>query len=188
MTVMPGLSPPPRSDVFFPEKYLVARIAREETLIDVHNAHVPHGSSRRRHLRMMKVEAFEAMRRRLDQPTKAARVLCGDLNTPWSEDDDGVQTAAHRHPESDPNRWHQAELGLLEHPELRDVYRWHHKPGTDFAVSHRTGRGRRTNHRYDHVMVSGELDVNRCHCEYLEPLLESGLSDHAPVLAHLQLR
>lgn len=170
----------------FPEKYLAAEVDVDGRRIDVHNAHVPPGAT----VKMRKVDFFEAIRRRIDERTQSARILCGDFNSPWSEDDGGFVVGGDRRNPEEENRWKAAERGFLEHPKMRDVYRAGRREGERFAVSHRRGRGRkRTACRYDHIYISEhDFDMSRCRCEYREDLLERGLSDHAPVLASLELR
>lgn len=173
---LPGLifSNPREARVAFPEKYVAARIALGHDSVEVHNAHLPPGSTRGE----IKIQAFRAIRRRVDNAVTAARVLCGDFNTPRSEDEHGVTTWAGAHPKlRDP--WDKAERSILEHPVFRDVYRERHHRGAEFPVSHVTrGIGR----RYDHIYASRKIDVVTCN--YLEDWRrEQQLSDHAPVEA-----
>jgi endonuclease/exonuclease/phosphatase family metal-dependent hydrolase len=118
----------------------------------------------------------------VDKETDEPRILCGDFNSPWSEDDDGFVTGGGRRDPDEERRWKDPELGFLEHPELRDVYRAHHVPGEPYATSHFRGD---IPCRYDHVYVSSDFKMDECSCEYLEEILEAGLSDHTPVLASL---
>lgn len=69
----------------FPEKYLAAKVIVDGVEIDVHNAHLPPGVSRG----LIKVHAFEAIRRRIEADTHVPRVLCGDFNAPVEEDAGG---------------------------------------------------------------------------------------------------
>lgn len=173
IVALPGLSfdDPERAQVAFPEKYLAARITVDGVQLDVHNAHLPPGSSRG----VIKVEAFEAIRRRIDEATANPRILCGDFNTPASEDDASMTTWGPMDP-----RWDAAERSVLEHPELRDVYRETRRMGESFAVSHFTGR---TARRYDHIYASSDLKTVAC--RYLASWLDERLSDHAAVEAEL---
>lgn len=177
----------------FPEKYLVARIDLNGNAVEVHNAHTPPGVT----VDMLKVEYWEAVADRIEQPTDAARVLCGDFNSPWSESDDGFVTGGDRPDPEEQARWKSAELRLLDHPELRDVYRANHVAGTPFPISYIRTPGTETC-RYDRVYASEEFDLAHSRCEYFDDLLsrppsmraeaeDTGLSDHAPVLATLVL-
>lgn len=171
----------------FPEKYLAARVELYGATLEVHNAHVPPGASRG----VLKVHAFEAIRRRVDTDEPTPRILCGDFNAPWEENADGPVTKLRKWPEEIARRWRDAETALLANPDMRDVYRDVHKQGTDFPVSHWTGRKRLTPHRYDYVFASPELET--ISCEYVSDWLERNergwrLSDHAPVVADLALR
>jgi endonuclease/exonuclease/phosphatase family metal-dependent hydrolase len=80
LALLSGLSfdEPDPARIAFPEKYVVARVSVDGAAIDVHNAHLVPGSSRG----IVKVHMFEAIRRRIEQPTASARILCGDFNTP----------------------------------------------------------------------------------------------------------
>lgn len=178
----------------YPERHLVARVELDGSAVDVHNVHTPPGSR----VRMLKVHFWEAMRERLDDPTDAARILCGDFNSPYHEDDEGFGDLGKQRYRVDRDRWRAAELGFLDHPEMRDVYRTHHQAGQPFAASYIRKRSN-ARCRYDHVFVSPEFDLDRCTCEYLERLMtkpasmrgdsqNTGLSDHAPALATLSLR
>lgn len=197
---LPGLSFHDRAEAF-PEKYLAARVSLDGAAIDVHNAHTPPGVS----VKMLKVYYWEAMLARLEEPTDAAKVLCGDFNAP------GTQREEYRvgtsHADDDDRRWDEAEIGFLNHPELRDVYRATRGPGPPYAVSVTTGWGwtRRIPRRYDQIYASKEFDLSKSECEYLSHLMSwpetvndpdglhepppearEGLSDHAPVLATLR--
>jgi endonuclease/exonuclease/phosphatase family metal-dependent hydrolase len=177
IAALPGLryADPDQARVAFPEKYVAARITVDGAPVDVHNAHLPPGSSRG----TIKLHAFHAIRRRIDQPTACPRILCGDFNTPQAEDAGGLTTWASAHP-SLREQWDTAERLVLEHPTMRDVYREQHQRGDPFAASHFT---RGTPRRYDHVYASPELRA--LSCRYLTDCLDRRLSDHAPVEAEL---
>jgi endonuclease/exonuclease/phosphatase family metal-dependent hydrolase len=167
----------------FPEKYLAARIAIDGAAIDVHDVHTPPGAS----VKMLKVDYWEAMLRRINEPTGAARVLCGDFNSPWSEDDGGTFGFPDRTDDEDGQRWTKAELGFLDHPEMRDIYLAQHRRGQPFPISYFRGHHGTGECRYDRIYGSPEFDHELCRCEYRTDLLRAGLSDHAPVVAKLQL-
>ena len=172
---LPGLHfpDPEQARVAFPEKYVAARVVLDDLTLEVHNAHLPPGSTRG----VIKPQAFEAIRRRTDQVT-VPHVLCGDFNTPKHEDVGRVTTWAR----SGAGRahWDEAERRVLENPRLRDVYRESHPAGDPFPVSHFTGATRR---RYDHIYASREFRATAC--SYHEAWL-GRLSDHAAVEADLE--
>lgn len=174
-----GLSFPDEEEArfAFPEKYLAAEVFYQGTPIEIHNAHAPPGSSRG----VVKPQAFRAMRRRVDQRHGVPQILCGDFNTPVSEDDDDVVTASVFHPRL-ANEWDTAERGILCHPRLADAYREVREPGAPFPVSHRT---RTRDCRYDHIYITDAFSVTSC--RYLLSCLEERLSDHAPVIADLSM-
>jgi endonuclease/exonuclease/phosphatase family metal-dependent hydrolase len=190
MEQLPGLSFEDRNErrYAFPEKHLAVRVELDGTPVHVHNAHVPPGASRG----LVKVHAYEAIRRRVDADAGVLVILCGDLNAPWSEDAEGaVRAVRRRWPDDLHERWLMAETALLAGRRLRDVYRDVHRSGTDFPVSHRTGRdGSLTDHRYDYVFASPELATEGC--VYLSEWPDRNergwrASDHAPVEAKLSL-
>jgi endonuclease/exonuclease/phosphatase family metal-dependent hydrolase len=170
VALLPGLSfdEPEQARMAFPEKYVAARVIVNGVPIEVHNAHLVPGSTRG----VGKVHMFEAIRRRIDQPTASARILCGDFNAPRRENDSSLTTWARRRDSA----WDRAERSILEHPDLRVVYRSLRKGGGAFPGSHFTGD---TPRRYDHIYASPELNPRTC--SYLTPWLEAGLSDHAAV-------
>jgi exodeoxyribonuclease III len=172
---LPGLDfrDPDEARVAFPEKYVAVQITLDGVRFQVHNAHLPPGSTRG----VIKPQAFRAIRRRTDRVV-APHVLCGDFNTPQSEDADGITTwAASGQRGAD---WDRAERGVLENPRLRDVYRELRPAGSPFAASHYTGATRR---RYDHIYASPEFRATAC--RYHEAWL-GRLSDHAAVEADFE--
>ena len=190
IAMLPGLSFEDDEEMrfAFPEKYLAAKVMVDGIEIDVHNAHLPPGVSRG----LIKVHAFEAIRRRMDADTRIARVLCRDFNAPVEEDTDGpISQSSGPWSESDQERWKLAEKRIVDSLDMRDVYRDVHEPGLPFPSSHFTGPlNRRTGHRYDHIFASPEIHTEGC--AYLSEWLEGNdvdgpLSDHAPVQAELSL-
>jgi endonuclease/exonuclease/phosphatase family metal-dependent hydrolase len=172
---LPGLRfpDPEEARVSFPEKYVAARVVLDGLEFEVHNAHLPPGSTRG----VIKPQAFEAIRRRTDQVT-VPHVLCGDFNSPRHGDARGVTTwAPSGHGGAD---WDRAERLVLDNPRLRDVYRETRLATNAFAVSHYTGS---TPRRYDHIYASRELRVTAC--RYHETWLGQ-FSDHAAVEAELE--
>lgn len=180
LVMLPGLSfeDRERARFAFPEKYLAVRVALHGQAIEVHNAHLPPGSTRG----IVKIEAFEAIRRRIDAAANRPRILCGDFNTPQAEDDATVTTWADAHP-AFRERWDAAERDILEHPELRDTYRASRGGGERFPASHFT---RGTARRYDHVFASAELLTTSKAVKYRRDWLDAGLSDHAAMEVELQ--
>lgn len=177
ITHLPGLSFPDRDQerVAFPEKYLAATVVHDDVALDVHNAHLPPGSSRG----IIKPHAFEAIRRRVDETTDHPQILCGDFNSPASEDEQDVRTWGYRHP-SLREMWDEAEQSILRHPRLRDVYRECRREGDPWAWSHRTKSGPK---RYDHIYVSPDLKPRSC--RYWTEWVGEKLSDHAAMEANI---
>ena len=190
IAMLPGIAFGDREEMrfAFPEKYLAAKVIVDGVEIDVHNAHLPPGVSRG----LIKVHAFEAIRRRMDADTHIPRVLCGDFNAPVEEDADGpISQSSGPWSESDQERWKLAEKRIVDSIDMRDVYRDVHERGLPLPFSHFTGHvDGGTGHRYDHIFASPEIRTESC--AYLSEWLEGDdlnrpLSDHAPVEAELSL-
>jgi endonuclease/exonuclease/phosphatase family metal-dependent hydrolase len=183
---LPGLSFDDSNEarLAFPEKYLACRVSLGRHDIEIHNAHLPPGSTRG----LIKVHAFEAIRKRVTENPDVPRVLCGDFNAPAQENVAGpVIERGGRWSEADQDRWVAAETALLTSQDMRDVYRDDHRGGPEFPISHVTRSGPK---RYDYILASEHFQTVRCryHSEWLDRD-ESGwrLSDHAPVDADLEL-
>ena len=171
---LPGL------ELEFPERYLAASVARAGGEFEIHVAHLPPGSTRG----LVKIEMFEALHTRLATPCEHPRILCGDLNTPRAERDDGtVEFWGARHPPHTERR-NKAErsvvLGLGEH-DLPDVFRaLNGYAATDFSWLARRG-GKSWGRRYDHAFASRRLRPTAC--RYVHAWREQGLSDHSAIEA-----
>lgn len=87
--------------------------------VEIHCVHVPNASNGE-----VKVRTLQAIRRALQQAPAAARVMCGDLNTPRREMPDGTalsfarDTRGRLRPERSA-AWDEAELGVV--PGLGDL-------------------------------------------------------------------
>lgn len=177
IAALPGLAfpDPEEARLAFPEKYIAARVTLNAGTYEIHNAHLPPGSSRG----IVKAQAFRAIRRRTDLAIGRV-VLCGDFNTPQHEDADGLTTWASSHPRHF-EEWDSAEREVLENPALRDIYRLTRHASAPFAYSHLT---RGTKRRYDHIYASPALSPITC-VYHVQWLLDR-LSDHAAVEADLE--
>ena len=168
---LPGL------DLEFPERYLAATVAREGSDFEIHNVHLPPGSTRG----LIKVDMFETLYARLTTPGDCPRILCGDLNTPRLERSDGTVDFWGQSMPAYRERWDAAErsvvLGLADH-DLGDVFRrLHGYWATDASWIARGGQGR----RYDHIFASHRLAAESC--EYVHDWREHSLSDHSALTA-----
>jgi endonuclease/exonuclease/phosphatase family metal-dependent hydrolase len=162
----------------FPERYLAASVGRAGPEFDIHVVHLPPGSTQG----LVKVEMFEALHARLAMFCERPRILCGDLNTPRAERDDGtVEFWGADHPPHT-ERWDGAErsvvLGLAEH-DLPDVFRaLNGYTATDASWVARRG-GQSWGRRHDHVFAS------RCRrptaCRYHHAWREQQISDHSAI-------
>lgn len=136
---------------------------------------------------LAKVLTHEALHRHLAAGS-GPRILCGDLNTPRAEHEDGrVWTFARdrygRLREDRGQRWDEAELALIKGLEqfgFRDVYREQHGP--QGVISWAWGRSR-GGYRLDHLIASDEVRVSWV--EYLHEWRNDRLSDHSPLAAEL---
>jgi len=164
-----------------PERVLSCVVDSPDGLVDLHNAHVPPAQGNG----MVKVETCEALFERLARPADRHRVLCGDLNIPRAERQDGrVETFAPEHPGLEA-RWDAAERSLLEGLrdwDLRDSFRLlnGYERG-DVSWVFNTRSRRRAAHRLDHVLASASL--RPVECDYVHGWREAGLSDHSAMEA-----
>lgn len=182
---------PGRFLVPWPERVLSVTLDFAGKSIEVHNTHIPPGSSNG----WTKVEMLDGIFSALAVTNAGPRILCGDFNTPQAELSDGeVITWAQRL--NPAGNWRVATtraglLGLdwdlserriltgLKPFGLVDVFRslhgysakeasWFLKRGTKIV-----GR------RFDHVFAS--LSLGPHSCQYLHQLRQGGLSDHSGI-------
>lgn len=177
----------------WPEKGLSVIARTPRGAVEVHTVHVPPGTSHG----WLKIEVFESIYVSLARPSAAERILCGDFNSPAAELESGEvicwgkrlgsngQWRALRSIRGRPaERWHAAESSVivgLRPFGLRDIFRELHGFGRrEFSIEMRH-RSTVTRRRFDHLFASPGLSPTTC--EYLHPLREAGLSDHAPIEA-----
>lgn len=164
-----------------PERVLSALAAPPFGTVEVHNVHIPPAPSNG----ITKVETCEALFFALARPSRRHRILCGDLNTPRLETEDGaVETFASNHPEAE-ERWDAAERSLLiglADWDLTDAFR--SANGFDRRdvswVMHTRAR-RKAAHRLDHILASNGLGLVAC--DYVHEWRQAGLSDHSAIEA-----
>jgi len=169
-----------------PERVLSALIDSPAGPLELHNAHVPPAD--RPTAGITKIETCEALLATLERPSLGGRhrVLCGDLNTPRYESEDGtvVETFAVEHPGVEA-RWDRAERGLLlglADSDLTDCFRLlHGYDRRDVSWVFNTRRRRKHAHRLDHVLASRSLRPT--HCDYVHGWRDAGLSDHSAMEA-----
>jgi exonuclease III len=149
--------------------------------IEIWTAHVPPAPSNG----LAKVETCEALFAELARPSRRHRILCGDLNTPRFESEDGeVETFASNHPGLE-ERWDAAErsllLGLCEW-DLCDTFRALNGYGRrDVSWVLHTRARKKHAHRLDHILASSSLRAR--YCDYVHEWREAGLSDHSAMEA-----
>jgi exonuclease III len=156
--------------------------------LEVHCVHVPNAANG-----WVKVETLRALRRGLERPSGAPRVVCGDLNTPRRELADGTTISFARDSRGRlrPDRgaeWDAAELGVV--PGLgdlgyRDAYRTlHGYESRSPSWTWKTIAGHDGGWRLDHTFVSPELLP--VFCQYHHEWREHGLSDHSGLETELE--
>lgn len=164
----------------WPERVLAARIDALE-VINVHSPTSPKPG-------LVKVLTHETVAAWVAKGS-GPRLVCGDLNTPRKELEDGrVWTFARdrygRLRADRGERWDQAELALirgLESLGFRDAFRDLHGP----AVRELSWEWQRWGggYRLDHLVVSVGIAVSDVH--YLHDWRKQGLSDHSALFATL---
>ena len=164
----------------FPERYLAASVGRAGAEFEIHTAHLPPGSTRG----LVKVEMFEALHTRLATPCERPRILCGDLNTPRAEHDDGTVefwgALTRRTPNAGtrPNAAWCSGWPSTTSPTCSGRSTVTRRPIS--AGSARRG-GQSWGRRYDHVFASRRLTPTAC--RYLHAWREQRLSDHSAIEA-----
>jgi len=170
-------------DVPWPERILCAEVAGVE-VINLHSPIAPAPE-------LAKIRTHEAVAAHLAAHPRSPRVLCGDLNTPRREHDDGsVLTFAYAssgrlRPERG-ERWDAAERALVhtlraEHGWI-DAYRELH--GYGHREASWTFADDRGGWRLDHVLVHG---LTPTAAAYAHDWRRAGLSDHSALIVDLTL-
>jgi exonuclease III len=162
----------------WPERVVHGSLAGAIEIINVHSPIAPSPE-------LAKIRTHEAVAAHLAGGSAVPRVLCGDLNTPRREHDDGsLLTFAHdTHGRLRPERgerWDRAERALIRDLGWTDAFRAVHGYGTrDASWTFKDDRG---GWRLDHVLVDG-LEVRAA--AYAHEWRRAGLSDHSPLVVEL---
>src|SRR4051794_35400549 len=178
----PDLLPVP-----WPETAVSASVALDAGPIEVCCVHVPNAANGQ-----VKVRTLAAVRAGLEAAPAAARILCGDLNTPRRELPDGrvvsfARDSAGRLRVERGAEWDKAELSVV--PGLRDIgysdaYRTLHGYGArepSWTWNRIAGHG--GGWRIDHLFTSAELRPTAC--RYHHAWRDGGLSDHSALEADI---
>jgi len=165
----------------WPETALCAATESIRGQVELHCVHVPNAANG-----WVKVESLHAIRRGLAVAAPAARVLCGDLNTPRRESPDGEVLSFARdsrgrlRPDRGP-AWDAAELDVvpgLRELGYRDAYRALHGYGArEPSWTWRQIAGHGGGWRIDHIFASSQL--RPIACRYHHAWRDQGLSDHS---------
>jgi exonuclease III len=164
-----------------PESALSVLVRFSSGPLEVHCVHVPNAANG-----WVKVETLRALRRGLETPSSAPRVLCGDLNIPRRELPDGTTISFARdsrgrlRPERGPE-WDAAELGIvpgLRELGYRDAFRTlHGYASRSPSWTWKAIAGHDGGWRLDHTFLSPGLFPLAC--RYHHQWREQGLSDHS---------
>jgi len=158
--------------------------------VEIHCIHVPNAANG-----WLKPRTLQAVRAGLQTAPQIARVVCGDLNTPRRELENGVVLSFARNsrgrlrPERGPE-WDEAELAVvpgLQDLGFQDAYRSLHGYGSrepSWTWQRISGHG--GGWRLDHLYTSAELEPAAC--VYHHKWRDQGLSDHSALEADVQAR
>jgi exonuclease III len=172
----------PAPEVPWPERILCTRLGDVE-LVNLHSPIAPAPE-------LAKIRTHEAVAAHLARLPPGPRILCGDLNTPRRELDDGdVMTFAYTssgklRPERG-ERWDRAERALVHGLRERgwvDAYRALHGYGHRSASW--TFADDRGGWRLDHVLLERLRPVA---AEYAHDWRRAGLSDHSALIVDTEL-
>jgi exonuclease III len=183
-------------EIPWPEKAVSAIAEVPGAEIEVHAVHVPPGSSNG----WIKIDTFNGIFRRLARVSPVARILCGDLNSPQCETADGqvvtwgqklldgCSVTRGKYKGRTGKEWDEGErsvlVGLADF-DLYDVFRGLHGFGREDFSWHLRRKGETIRRRFDHLFASRRFGVRSC--QYLHRCRESGLSDHSPIAARLEV-
>jgi exonuclease III len=162
------------------ERGLSAIVSAPFGPVEVHTVHVPNADTGPKvGIPWLKEETFEAIYQRMGACPELPKLLCGDLNAPRSELEDGTIVAWGRR-----GRAADAELsvtGGLTAFDLVDTFRSLHGYRAT-AVSWAARRGETAfAYRLDHLFAARSLEPVQC--VYHWDLVERGVSDHAAIEA-----
>lgn len=165
----------------WPETAACASIDTTRGPVEVFCVHVPNAANG-----MVKVRTLQAIRAGIAASEPAARVLCGDLNTPRRELPSGevISFARDRNGRLRPERgleWDSAELAVvpgLQELGYRDAYRALHGYGrSEPSWTWKRIAGHNGGWRIDHIFAS--LQLRPIACCYHHAWRDDGLSDHS---------
>jgi exonuclease III len=178
--------PPADFQIEWRERVLSAVVESPLGPIELHNAHIPCGSSHG----WTKIDTFEGIYQRLAKASEIPRILCGDFNSPQAEFADGtvvtwgqsiwkngtVKTIGDE-------RWARGEwnviAGLADY-DLVDIYRFVNGYSAQEISWSAKRKGVEYGRRFDHVFGSRKFVYKSC--GYLHKFRQTGLSDHSPII------
>jgi exonuclease III len=179
-------------DVPWPERVLSAILHLPGRDVEIHNIHIPPGSSNG----WIKIEMFEGIYYRLACETNKPRIMCGDFNSPQAEHPDKTVVTWGQSITRDGSikitkgldRWDRGERSVLEglaENDLVDIFRSLNGYGLDEKSWFTMRKGIELSRRFDHVFASRSLGWS--YCEYFHEMRKRGLSDHSPIVVDFQL-
>jgi exonuclease III len=159
--------------------------------VSIYTTYIPPGSSNG----WKKIETLEGLYAGLAKAATGPRILCGDFNTPQSEQptgntitwgqrvrDDGRVTLRNRMRGGTGQRWDAGERNILcglSDFDLTDVFRMLHGFQREEFSWYTKRKGVLRGRRFDHVFASASLHPTAC--IYLHAFREAGLSNHSPI-------
>lgn len=178
------LQPLPFVSAAFPESAADALAIAPFGHLHIHAVHVPTWAFNAERKNVFMDEIYT----RMAQPSTLPRILCGDLNAPQRELDDGTLITFGQRQRADGSyrlrRGYEEQdsaeraifRGLATH-DLVDVYRIVNGFGVNECSWVARNRGRAFGFRLDHILASPSLQPVTC--AYLHDWRTSNLSDHA---------
>lgn len=173
----------------FRSRILSVRVERGGVPFELHNIHVPYGSSGG----WRKIDTFRALTTRLEKRSDLPCIVCGDFNEPRSESEDGgVETWAWH------NRFSKAKVAKPEvwDREVKKIFEgcsafglsdvmWKTHGSKVIGMASHFPRGNGKPRRYDHVFASNEFKV--MDVSYLLKSNWAQVSDHVPAMIDFTL-
>lgn len=170
----------------WPEKLVSVVVNSPYGLFEVHNVHVPPGSSHR----WLKIDTLNAIYEMMSLKTNMPRVLCGDFNTPQREYENGQVITWGQQIKEDGSvvikekmkNWDIGERNILtglRKYDMVDVFRNLNGYSIQEFSWYSRRKGNIIGRRYDHFFASKVL--NPVYCGYIHHLRENKLSDHSAI-------
>lgn len=168
------------------EKYLESELMINGRSIKLLNIHIPPGSGNK----WKKIQTIQEAFENIKNFSSDYKIICGDWNTPQSEDKNGEITTWGEKPGrgGKGSNWDIGERLLLQEVNkygLIDCFRslngYHQEEFSWVAKSGKKPVGR----RYDHIYLTSNLNPKKCYYEH--SLRMNNLSDHSGIVCELEI-